>query len=219
MPKTCPVCKSVYPSSLSVCPSCQQRQQQPQVQYQPESLPLQEDYPPQQPESLPLQQDYPSQQTQMQTCPICSTVYPVRLTACPTCTLDALQNQNDTTQKVNVALVQLRAALAEARVTNPKTVNPSVPPPVPMQQQFNGSGQKVTPPFILSPGLARFQLSHNGRRHFGVWLIDAGGNRISLLANTTGKFNGSKALGIKFRGQYLLNVEADGGWVIHVQQP
>lgn len=158
-------------------------------------------------------------QPQMQTCQVCSTTYPATLPACPTCTLQALMNQSNATQKVNAALAQLRAALAEARATKQAPVSPPIPPSPPMQQTFRGRGQKVTDPFVLNPGLSRFQFDHNGRRNFIVWLIDASGNRVALLVNASGRFNGSNALGIKFRGQYLLNVQADGNWMVHVQQP
>jgi hypothetical protein len=162
------------------------------------------------------------QRPNMQTCSICSTIYPSTVPTCPTCTLQTLLNKNIANQKVTAALLQLGAALAEANAANPTPrTTPSSPPspPPPMQQKFNGRGQEVTSPFILNPGLARFLLTHSGKRHFGVWLIDARGTRIALLANAVGNFNGSKAVGINLRGQYLINVDADGGWVIQVQQP
>ncbi len=92
-------------------------------------------------------------------------------------------------------------------------------PPTPINRDFGGYGQQVTQPFSLSPGLARFRLEHNGKRVFSVWLLDAAGNRITLLASHVGPFAGSKAVGIKRAGAYLVNVSADGSWTVHVQQP
>lgn len=63
-----------------------------------------------------------------------------------------------------------------------------------------------------------FQLTHNGRSHFGVWLKDSKGQDVELLANEIGSFNGSKAVGVS-TGEYILDVSADGNWTVNITQP
>jgi hypothetical protein len=84
---------------------------------------------------------------------------------------------------------------------------------------LTGRGQQLTQTIALKPGLTIISLSHNGSGNFAVWLVDAAGNRVDLLVNVIGSFNGSKALGLERAGDYTLNVQADGGWAIRVRQP
>ena len=79
-----------------------------------------------------------------------------------------------------------------------------------------GKGQQATALFPLVAGLHVFKLSHDGSGHFGVWLLDAGGNRLDLLANVSQPFAGSKAVRITSSGQFLLDVAANGAWLVSV---
>lgn len=79
-----------------------------------------------------------------------------------------------------------------------------------------GSGQQASELFTLEKGLNVFKLSHDGRAHFAVWLLDNEGGRLELLASETGLFSGSKAVQIVRSGQYILNIDADGAWLLSV---
>jgi len=98
------------------------------------------------------------------------------------------------------------------RIEEPRPV--SAPPP---PQTFTGRGQDISPFFGLSAGLARFTMTHDGASNFIVWLLDANGEPVDLLVNEIGPFNGSKAAGIDVGRIYLLNITADGNWVINVE--
>ena len=82
---------------------------------------------------------------------------------------------------------------------------------------LSGTGQKVSGMFYLENGLKRFQMKHDGSSNFAVWLMDNQGNKIELLANEIGNFNGSKAVGITESGTYLLDIQADGNWKISIE--
>lgn len=82
-----------------------------------------------------------------------------------------------------------------------------------------GVGQQATDFLELSSGLWRISLSHGARGHFAVWLLDSDGERVELLANTSGAFHGTKLVQIKRSGQYLCDVSADGSWDILVATP
>ena len=59
-------------------------------------------------------------------------------------------------------------------------------------------------------------MTHDGSGHFSVKVLDEGGQLVDLLANETGGFEGSKAVGIKEGGRrarpgtHILNIAADG---------
>lgn len=89
----------------------------------------------------------------------------------------------------------------------------------PLSKDVSGVGQQVTDPIVLSAGLARFALVHKGHRNFSVWLLDSSGRNVSLLVNQIGPATVSKAVAVPRGGSYLLNVDADGAWGIHIQQP
>jgi hypothetical protein len=66
-------------------------------------------------------------------------------------------------------------------------------------------------------------ITHDAARHFSVWLKDAAGENVDLLANESGVFSGTMELGggissredIKAGG--FLVVEADGNWTIDIR--
>lgn len=79
---------------------------------------------------------------------------------------------------------------------------------------LEGAGPGVK--FVALDGLTKFIMSHDGEANFAVIVLDRGGNKVDLLANEIGKFDGSKAAGLP-AGDYVLNVEADGSWVISIE--
>jgi len=97
-------------------------------------------------------------------------------------------------------------------ITQPAPVNPGSPP-----LQLSGRGQQATSFFVLTDGLHRFALAHDGTGHFGVSLLDAQGHLVDLLANDIGPFSGSKAAGVRRSGAYLLDISADGNWTVSIE--
>lgn len=84
---------------------------------------------------------------------------------------------------------------------------------------LSGTGQQATQKFSLDSGLSIFHMTHSGQHNFAVWLLDSSGNRVELLANEIGGFNGVKAVGVTTSGEYLLDIAADGDWTVKVEQP
>ena len=82
---------------------------------------------------------------------------------------------------------------------------------------LSGTGQQATETFHLDKGLTRFEMTHTGSGHFGVWLLDSEGNNVALLANEVGSFDGSKAERINKSGEYLLDVSANGSWTVSIK--
>ena len=106
--------------------------------------------------------------------------------------------------------------------TPPPAPKSAPPPPVkvePLPINLSGGGQQASQKFTLEKGLSIFKLTYSGSGHFGVWLLDSEGNNVDLLANNTGSFNGSKAVGIVSAGMYLLDVSASGPWTVTIEQP
>lgn len=102
----------------------------------------------------------------------------------------------------------------------PKPTNtPTLPPPTATPIRLAGQGQQATKKVSLSDGLTIFRMTHNGSRNFAIWLLDEKGNKLDLLVNTIGAFNGAKALGIENAGGYVLDVTADGAWSVVMEQP
>ncbi|MDI6885804.1 MAG: hypothetical protein QMD22_05555 [archaeon] len=62
-------------------------------------------------------------------------------------------------------------------------------------------------------------MTHDGDSNFAVRLLDDEGDKVDLLVNEIGEFDGSKAVGIKKQGDYILDVSADGRWTITIEQP
>ena len=85
--------------------------------------------------------------------------------------------------------------------------------------ELSGEGQKASQKFVLEIGLSIFQITHSGKSHFGVFLMDRNGKKIELLANVIGDFDGSKAVGIREKGDYVLDISADGKWTVKISQP
>lgn len=85
--------------------------------------------------------------------------------------------------------------------------------------EYSGIGQRASLTFMLEEGLSIFTLTHKGQSNFSVFLMDSNGQKIELLANAVGSFNGSKAVEISKKGTYLFDISADGEWSIKIEQP
>jgi autonomous glycyl radical cofactor GrcA len=84
---------------------------------------------------------------------------------------------------------------------------------------LSGRGQEATSKFSLEKGLSIFKMTHDGDSNFAIWLLDDEGDKVELLVNKIGDFDGSKAVGIKKHGDHLLDISADGRWAITIEQP
>lgn len=91
---------------------------------------------------------------------------------------------------------------------------PTAAPGLP--QTFTGADQGVSGFFAAERGLVRFEMDHQGDGNWAPILLNADGERIELLANEIGKFQGSKAVRIPRTGIYILDVTANGNWSIVV---
>ncbi len=83
---------------------------------------------------------------------------------------------------------------------------------------IEGIGQKATSKTELKQGLVVFELKHSGESNFSVWLLDDDGNRVELLVNEVGNFEGSRAVQIATNGKYLFDISAGGPWSITIKQ-
>jgi hypothetical protein len=84
-------------------------------------------------------------------------------------------------------------------------------------QALTGTGQHATPLFRLEAGLAVFELEHRGRDRFVVLLLDDRAQVVARLADAPGAFTGSKAVRVPRSGSYLLDIQADGDWMVRLR--
>lgn len=90
--------------------------------------------------------------------------------------------------------------------------------PEPALIELSGMGQQASQKFTLENGLSIFNMAHDGTSNFSIILMNSDGQRIELLVNEIGKFNGAKAIGIVERGEYVLDVSASGKWTVKIEQ-
>lgn len=84
----------------------------------------------------------------------------------------------------------------------------------------SGSGTNVAGPVYLEAGLSVFSCTPAATEsNFIVWLTDAGGEDIELLANEIGTVPCTKATNIPKSGLYYLEVQSDTSWTVIARQP
>ncbi len=104
--------------------------------------------------------------------------------------------------------------------TATSTATPTLTPtPTPVPIALAGRGQQASSKFDLNEGLTVFSMTHTGQSNFAIWLMDSQGNSVDLLVNEIGPFDGSKAVGVRRTGTYLLDVSADMDWTVLITQP
>jgi hypothetical protein len=114
---------------------------------------------------------------------------------------------------------------------NDKSLDNSIPPTIGNKDEapkkevvkpdpiiLEGVGQKATDKVKLKQGLIVFEMKHTGESNFSVWLLDNSGDKVELLVNEVGNFDGSKAVQIPENEDYLFDVSADGPWSIVAKQ-
>ncbi len=101
--------------------------------------------------------------------------------------------------------------------TEDSKIQPEVKSPEPIT--LSGVGQQATNKFTLTKGISVFKMTHKGSANWAPKLLNSNGDYVDLLANDVGSFDGSKAVGIKKEGEYILDVTANGNWTIVIEQP
>ena len=84
---------------------------------------------------------------------------------------------------------------------------------------ISGDGQEASQEYFLDKGLSIFSMKHSGSSNFAVWMLDSSGNKVDLRANEVGDFDGAKAVGISQSYDYVLDIDADGPWLVDISQP
>lgn len=111
-----------------------------------------------------------------------------------------------------------REKISEKIIVEPRDEITSIGTMIP-PIQLSGSGQQASQKFTLGEGLSIFRMTHSGQGNFSIWLLDSNGEKVELLVNVIGSFNGSKAVRVNTPGEYVLDVQASGGWTVKIEQP
>lgn len=130
----------------------------------------------------------------------------------------AAGNGSDGTQSGTTASISTPTPTLAPTPTPTPTVT-QTPMATPEPVNLTGTGQEATSKFHLNQGLAIFEMTHDGQSNFAIWLLDNQANKVELLVNEIGPFDGSKAVGISQEGDYLLDLAADGYWTVVITQP
>jgi hypothetical protein len=89
-----------------------------------------------------------------------------------------------------------------------------------LSQQLTGSGNQTTAAFPLRAGLAVFQsVRAASDGYFYIDLFDTAGTQFTTVASGSRPLDLSHAVNIPAEGNYLLQVQAEGGWTVNVTQP
>jgi len=91
--------------------------------------------------------------------------------------------------------------------------------PEPEEIYLSGSGKEASKIFTLTKGASVFEMKSIGSRNFAIWLLDESGDRVDLLVNEIGSFDGSKMIYIENEGNYILDVTANDKWKVSIKQP
>lgn len=88
----------------------------------------------------------------------------------------------------------------------------------PSYEVFSGNGQRVTDEFNLASVATAALFEHDGNSNFIVRLLDDTGDSAELVINEIGYIDGARAFPTE-RGDYRLEINADGSWEITLFQP
>jgi len=84
---------------------------------------------------------------------------------------------------------------------------------------LQGSGRQASDKFYLEPGLANFEISHDGESNLVVRVLDENGKEVDTVFNQIGPFQGDRSIPIAKAVRGLLDVAADGNWKVTIRQP
>jgi hypothetical protein len=99
--------------------------------------------------------------------------------------------------------------------STPTATQTSVPTAEPTK--FSGNGSQATDRFTVRQPVVFVELQHSGEGYFGVWLLNAQGEQVDLLANTIGTYRGTVLRNLE-SGDYFFDIDADGRWSVSVSQ-
>ena len=100
----------------------------------------------------------------------------------------------------------------------PKPTPTEIPVEEPTILEFSGHGNEATQLFQLEAGLLRCDYTHQGDSNFIVTLLDSSGETIAFLANEIGTAEVSSAHSVRDPGDYLMDIMADGDWMMVLTQ-
>ncbi|HVU89233.1 MAG TPA: hypothetical protein VHD36_18045 [Pirellulales bacterium] len=85
--------------------------------------------------------------------------------------------------------------------------------------KLEGNGRQASKQFNLQPGLANFEVAHDGKSNLIIRLLDENGKEVDTIFNQIGPFQGDRLLPIRSAVRGLLDVAADGNWSVTIRQP
>ncbi len=80
---------------------------------------------------------------------------------------------------------------------------------------LSGTGDDVRGFTTTGTGLRIFTMQNSGASNFAIWLKDGQGNRVDLLVNEIGSYNGKKSVKLT-TGEYYLDISSSGSWTIEI---
>ena len=107
----------------------------------------------------------------------------------------------------------------EGNMVKPATTGPAELNPDVKAVFLEGSGMQATSLFVLSKGLWIVKFEHSGDKSFEVVMFDENGGMVSELIQEEGHFSGSRILSIDKEAKFLLQVTADGDWMVDIVPP
>ncbi len=115
-----------------------------------------------------------------------------------------------------LAAAAVLAALAlPAAAEEPQQESRTEPSPI----TFRGVGRQASKKFTLGQGLAVFRVRYQGNANFIVQLVNSNGESVQSLFNEIDSFQADRGFEIREAGEYLLDVQARGGWTFTIEQP
>jgi len=113
-----------------------------------------------------------------------------------------------------------KTATANAPTRTPKPTNTPVPTPtntpLPNPLNFNGQGDNIID-FEKWDAPAVLHIKNTGGGNFAVWNYDKNGNKIDLLVNTIGSYEGYLPLDFLDKERTTrLEIKSDGQWTVEI---
>lgn len=99
--------------------------------------------------------------------------------------------------------------------TQPPTTTTTAPPPPPPPVVYEGTGDdviEVAKPEPVSIAI----ISHRGSRNFAVWTLGADNEKLDLLVNVIGDYDGTRLVDADEDATRRIEISADGPWRIEL---
>lgn len=117
---------------------------------------------------------------------------------------------------------QVSSRQAETPREGPRLAEPLISQEVQpfREQRLYGSGDRLTDRIFISRGPIAVKARHSGGSNFVVRISSASGlERSELMINEIGAGDFSNLANIQADGDYIVNVQADGGWELVLYRP